>query len=258
MSNRKYYLLHIQYLGFRLHGWAKQPKVKTLHHLIDKTIRFILKNDNFKTIGCSRTDALVSANHSVVELFIQQEIDLKWFQTQLDLYLPFDIRVTKIEETTKDFNIINSPKLKEYQYFFAFGKKFHPFAASIITLIPEQLDIELMQKGALLFKGKHNFRNYCVKPKENTVFERDVLESEIIENTVYRANFFPKQSYVYNISSKGFMRNQIRMMMAQLIKLGMQKTTLEEIQNSLINPSTQSFREIAPASGLILNKVVFD
>ena len=29
-----YYLVHIQFLGFRFHGWAKQPEVKTVHHMI--------------------------------------------------------------------------------------------------------------------------------------------------------------------------------------------------------------------------------
>ena len=46
-----FYLIHIQYLGFRFHGWAKQTGLKTLHQMIDKTLPFVLGDKSFKTLG---------------------------------------------------------------------------------------------------------------------------------------------------------------------------------------------------------------
>jgi tRNA pseudouridine38-40 synthase len=74
-----YYLIHIQYLGFRFHGWAKQPNVKTVHQFIDKTLPYVLGHNDFKTLGSSRTDAMVSANHFVLELFLKEALDLDSF-----------------------------------------------------------------------------------------------------------------------------------------------------------------------------------
>lgn len=255
MTSKYYYLIHIQYCGYRLHGWAKQPNVKTVHEMIDRTIRFVLTHDNFKTLGSSRTDAKVSANHMVFELFLNEPIEASTFLDNFNLNLPADISATKIEETNASFNIIQSPKVKEYVYLFAFGQKHHPFAAPLMSLLPFPMNVEVMKEGARLFEGKHNFRKYCTKPSPTVDFNREILVSEIKENDVYTANFFPERSYAYHIQSKGFMRHQIRLMMGQLILLGKGEITKSDIEASMINPDERHLDYIAPASGLILNKI---
>ncbi len=253
-----FYLIHIQYLGFRFHGWAKQPNVKTVHQFIDKTLPFVLGHKNFKTLGSSRTDAMVSANHAVFELFINEALDMENFFREFNRNLPSDIRVIKIEETDTDFNVIQSPKTKEYIYLFAFGEKCHPFTASIMASFMENLDVDAMKEGALLFQGQHNFKKYCTQPNDKTVFDREVEVSFIEENKIFNANFFPDKSWAYHVHSKGFMRNQIRLMMGQLISLGRGEISLEDIELSLTDPDDIPLDYIAPPSGLILNKINFD
>ncbi len=248
------YLIHIQYLGYRYHGWLKQPGLKTVEFMIEKTLKFIFGHDEFKIIGSSRTDSKVSANHSGFELFLNQPVSISEFIKEFNLNLPNDIKVLKIEPVDKKFNIINSPKVKEYIYLFSFGEKCHPFSAPLIYSFPDNLDIELMKKGALLFQGKHDFRRYCTKPKPKTVFEREVLVSKIEENNIYQANFFPRVSYAYHIHSKGFMRYQVRLIMGQLLSLGRGEIELDDITESLKGNSNQPLRHIAPSSGLVLNQ----
>ncbi len=253
-----FYLIHIQYLGFRFHGWAKQPNVKTVHQFIDKTLPFVLGHKNFKTLGSSRTDAMVSANHAVFELFINEALDMENFFREFNRNLPSDIRVIKIEETDTDFNVIQSPKTKEYIYLFAFGEKCHPFTASIMASFMENLDVDAMKEGALLFQGQHNFKKYCTQPNDKTVFDREVEVSFIEENKIFNANFFPDKSWAYHVHSKGFMRNQIRLMMGQLIRLGRGEISLIDIELSLTDPDDIPLDYIAPPSGLILNKINFE
>ncbi len=107
MMKQYYYLIHIQYLGFRYHGWFKQPGLKTINSMIDKTIEFVLGHAGFKTLGCSRTDARVSANHSAFELFVDEPLDEKLFLTDFNHNLPNDIRALKIEKRDQNFSIIN-------------------------------------------------------------------------------------------------------------------------------------------------------
>lgn len=253
-----YYLIHIQYLGFRFHGWAKQPDVKTVHQMIDKTLPFVLGHRNFKTLGSSRTDAMVSANHSIFEIFLKEPLDTEQFLYDLNSNFPMDIKAIKIEETNRDFNVIQTPKIKEYIYLFSSGEKCHPFSASLLSSFMENLDIELMKSGARLFQGKHNFRKYCTKPSDKTIFEREILVSSIEENSLYRASFFPDISYAYHVHGKGFMRNQIRLMMGQLLRLGRGEISLDDIRNSLLKPDEIPLDCIAPPSGLILNRIAFD
>ncbi len=253
-----FYLIHIQYLGFRFHGWAKQTGLKTLHQMIDKTLPFVLGDKRFKTLGSSRTDAMVSANHFVFELFLEEPLDMEMFLYDLNSNFPADIKATQIEETDREFNIIQAPKIKNYIYLFSSGEKCHPFSAPILSSFVENLDIDLMKKGAMLFQGTHNFKKYCTKPSENTNFEREILVSKIEFNDLYKASFFPDKSYAYHIHSAGFMRNQIRLMMGQLIKIGRGEISLDDIKISLLYPDEIPLDYIAPASGLILNRVEFN
>lgn len=253
-----FYLIHLQYLGFRFSGWQKQPGQKTVHLMVDKTVAFVLKHDRFKTMGCSRTDAKVSANHSAFELFLKEPIDMEEFMKDFNSNLPNDIRMIDIEEVDNQFNIINTPKLKEYMYLFTFGEKPHPFASAFMMHFKGELDIALMQKGARLFEGAHNFVRYCTKPSPGTNFNREIIKSELEENTLYTANFFPEKSYILHLHSKGFMRYQARLIMGQLVRLGRHEITLEDIAESLTGNDNTPFDTIAPGSGLTLHKIQFE
>ncbi|WP_020531680.1 tRNA pseudouridine synthase A [Flexithrix dorotheae] len=253
-----YYLIQLQYLGFRYHGWQKQPDVKTVQKMVEKTVRFVLEHEDFKVLGSARTDAKVSANNAAFELFLKAPIDTELFFKAFNENLPQDIRATGIKEVDRSFNIINSPKYKEYIYLFSFGEKNHPFSAPFMTYISEKLDIGLMEEGARLFEGLHNFQNYCYKPKENTMFNREIKYSRILENDVYTANFFPEKSFLYKVIGKGFMRHQVRLMVGALINLGKGKFDMDYIRYSLTEKIEDPLNNIAPSSGLILNKIEFD
>jgi len=247
-------------LGYRLHGWQRQPNLKTVEGLIKKTMKFVLPDRQTKILGSSRTDAMVSANEAAFELFLYDEPleDLPAFMSLFNKNLPPDILATSIREVDNLFNIIQNPKLKEYLYLFSFGEKNHPFCAPLMATIQGDLNIDLMKSGAKLFEGSNNFKNYCVAPSENTVFERIIIKSEITENQVYTANFFPKTSYVFRVEGAGFLRNQIRLMMGALIQLGKGELQLTDIEESLKPENTRVINSIAPASGLILNRIDFE
>jgi len=257
MKIKYYYLIQIQYLGFRYHGWLKQPGLKTIESMVNKTLGFILGPGNYKIMGTSRTDSKVSATHSAFELFTGLPLDTDPFLGELNLNLPNDIRALKITAVDKTFNIINTPKTKEYLYLFSFGEKCHPFSAPLISSFQEYLDIDRMKQGAKIFSGVHDFRRYCTKPKPGTQFQREVLVSQIEENRAFSANFFPEQSYAYRIQSKGFMRNQVRLMMGHLLSLGRGEICLKDIAAALTGKDSRPLRHIAPPSGLILNKIDF-
>lgn len=226
--------------------------------MVDKTLKFALGHDQFKSIGSSRTDSKVSANQGAFELFLHEPIEMEEFLQSFNSNLPNDIRAIKIDEVDEKFNIIQTPKLKSYLYLFTFGEKPHPFSAALMTYFKGDLDIVLMQQGAALFEGKHNFIKYCTKPSPNTNFNREVVYCRIQKNTTYTANFFPEKSYALEIQSAGFMRYQVRLIMGQLIRLGRHEITLEIITESLTGNDRNALDQIAPGSGLILQNLEFD
>ena len=253
MKYSKNYLICLQFLGFRFSGWQKQKNAKTLHELFDKFLFYTLNHSNFKSLGVGRTDAKVSANTYYVQLFLNEVIDEQLFLEELNRNLSADFKALSVKEVALNFNILNATKRKEYHYYFSFGHKNHPFAAPFITPILENLDIELMKKGAKLFEGEHYFDKYCTKPSAETTLKRTIDSCEIVENDILTANFFPKVSYVIKVKGKGFLRYQIRLMMATLFELGKGNIDLDFIKNSLKNDNDKEYLAfIAPASGLQL------
>jgi len=201
---RYYYLINLQYLGFRYHGWQKQPDVNTAQRMVERTLAYILDRKNFKTLAAGRTDAMVSVENTYIELFLDETPieNLDDFLILFNKNLPQDIRALGIEETDAKFNIIQHPKTKEYRYLFAFGSKHHPFAAPYMTNILEDLDIELMQQGAKCFEGSHYFKAYTFRPTPTMQFNGTIDTCEIIENTEFTASFFPEKSYCLRICRK--------------------------------------------------------
>jgi len=253
-----FYVIRIEFLGFRYHGWQKHPKLKSVQGMIDKTCEFILGHTNFKTLGSGRTDAKVSANDFALELFVLSKIETSSFLTDLNKNLPSDIRAKSVKEVNSEFNIIKQSKTKEYHYYFSFGDKSHPFNAPLIRDFGNELDILKMKEAAKEFEGFHNFRRYASKPSEKTIFERTILLAEIISNDQINGSFIPENSFVFKVRAKGFLTYQVRLMMGALVDVGLGKWTIKDIKASLLESDKPQIRHIAPSSGLVLHSVEFD
>lgn len=224
--------------------------------MIDRTVNYVLEDKPFKTLGSGRTDAMVSSTNSYFELFATEPLG-EDFLALMNQNLPSDIRVISLEEVDAHFNIIQDVQEKEYYYLFSHGEKVHPFCVSLLTPVLDELNITLMQKGAELFQGTHNFINFCYKPHADIQAERTLVKSEIVVNEEFTANFFPEESYIFKIRGKGFMRYQVRLMMGALIRLGREEFDLAYLEKSLKEPMEKSPGFIAPASGLHVHQTSF-
>ncbi|MBD65909.1 MAG: tRNA pseudouridine(38-40) synthase TruA [Halobacteriovoraceae bacterium] len=250
-----YYLLELQYLGFRFHGWQLQKDVKTVQYMLNRTLITVLGHDQFKTMGASRTDSMVSANHHFCQLALREEINLETFKEKLNYNLPQDIRILAINHRDKKFDLLNSKKRKIYHYYFSHGKKTHPFCAPFITNMIDTLDIPAMKNAAKCFEGEHNFIKYCYRGSEKKQYIRTIESCSIELNDDFQGKYFPKEVYCLKVIGNGFLRNQIRIMMGALFQVGLGQLTQDELINSLKLDATsdgQHIGFIAPASGLIL------
>lgn len=221
--------------------------------MVDKTLSFVFEETNYKTIGVGRTDAKVSANTYYIQMFTDKIVKEDTFIASLNANFSPDFRAISIQKVARGFNVINAPKIKEYHYYFSFGEKNHPFSAPFIVNVDENLDLETMQEAAELFVGEHYFHKYCTRPSEKTMFKRIIDSCEIIENDVLTANFFPEMSYIFKVRGKGFLRYQIRLMMATLFEVGKGNLDLQFIEASLKEDNDRKYmRNNAPSSGLQL------
>jgi len=253
------YLIEIQYLGFRYHGWQQQPGVITLEKMVRKTLNYVLGSRRKKVVSAGRTDAMVSAFSTYIELIVEQcPIDQYLFLSDFNKNLPPDIRAMSICQVNDDFNIIQHPKIKEYIYLFSFPEKNHPFCAAFLTTFQDDLKLDLMKKAAELFEGKHDFRSFIHRASPETESIMTVVKSKIQDNHFFQLPIFPDKTYAYVVTGKGFKRQQIRLMMGALYEVGIGKLSLDDILDFLKKPNDKGYDYIAPASGLILNRVKFE
>lgn len=252
--NSKRFLIKLQYLGIRYRGVQKQPEHLSIQGKIEAILNSHLSREDIKTRFSSRTDAMVSSLESFCLLMFEDDIEEEVVLKALS-FLPPDIRILEMKEVASNFTMLPHVKEKEYHYYFAFNEEsLHPFCAPYITLIKEELNLEVMKKGATLFEGSHNFINYAYRPKPETSFLRSIMKCEIIENTDLCANFFPKNTYLLRVVGSGFMRGQVRLMMGALFRLGMGAMSLQDLRESLLEEDLTFVKWQAPASGLILHK----
>lgn len=258
MNYQKTYLIQLRFIGFRFHGWQKQPKLKTVHFILDKTLKFVLGDVRFKTIGVGRTDAKVSSSSYPAQLFVDSTIDIEEFIESFNQNSPSDIELLKVQEIIDiSFNIIQHEKVKEYHYYFSTEGKNHPFCAPFMTGY-SGLNLDAMKEAARIFEGTHYFGSYCTKPTKETQLVRTIDSCEIIENTSLKADFFPTKSYFLKVRGKGFLRYQVRLMMGALIEVGKGLIDLEDIKESLKESNGRKvLTTIAPGSGLQLFSVEF-
>lgn len=258
MRSRPYtYLFYIQYLGLRYSGWQKQKGEKTIQGTLEKFLRFVLGHEDFNLLGASRTDAGVSCNRGAFELFLRHEISVEDIISRANLNSPADIRILEGHQVNPNFNIIQDVAFKEYVYHFAFGEKFHPFAAGNLGYFGGYPDLELMRKGAKLFVGMHNFQNFCSIDKVTDDYFREIMETDIVRHPQAGTGFIPDNAYTFKVKGKGFLRYQIRKMMTALIELGLGNLSLEVIGEALHRPGNMEIPLHAPANGLVLERVEF-
>jgi len=250
------YLIEVRYLGFRFHGWARQPEVKTVQGMIERTLNYVLDGIPFKILGTSRTDAMVSALHSGFQLFLHEPLDEPDdFLRTFNANLPADIIATDIHLVSADFNIIQTPGSKEYIYSFYISESRHPFCAPFMTWLHPDTDISLMEEACSMYEGKHDYRNFTVGTPEACI--RSIDYARITRNDLFTGSFFPEKSFVFTVRSSGFMRQQVRLMMGQLIKVGQHMISLDDFRRSVDGDMAIAADYAAPASGLILYKVDF-
>lgn len=227
--------------------------MKTIEGMFHQTIRFILGDIKFDIHVCSRTDARVSARSNYCLLIIDQELDLSSFKDEMNTNLPGDIRILDIKKVEDNFNIRSSVH-KTYNYLIS-NQAIDPYFASIIHSEPK-LNMDVIKTGIKLFEGEHNFIAYSSHREQIKQSLCTIKHAAMLDGTRLPINF---DGALYTLSFTGdkFLYNQIRLMVARLIQLGLGEISEEDIKTDLSSDSPPLLRKIAPASGLHLMDVKF-
>lgn len=258
MQSRPFtYLFRIRYLGLRYHGWQAQKGVKTIQGTLHRTFRYLLGHEDFTLLGASRTDSGVSCLYGAFELFLREPTDASSLLEQANENLPPDIHLLSCRTVPASFNIIQDVSCKQYGYYFSFGEKPHPFFTGTLAYAGKSLDISLMERGALLFRGKHDFRRFCSPGKNTDDFHREIDYADLLAADRSLVPLVPENTRIFRVRGKGFLMHQVRRMAAALFLLGSGKLSLQMLETALLGTEAAPLAPKAPATGLVLEEVEF-
>lgn len=241
------FLAVVSYDGTNYFGWQIQPNLVTIQEEIEKAISKIL-NTPTKIYGSGRTDTGVHAYNQTFHFDSDKIVDIDKFRYSLNSVLPKDIYVKSITKVDDDFHARFDVKEKEYMYLLNNSGTYDVFNRRYINQFPQHLDKDLIKEGALLFIGKHDFKNFTTKEEDQDNFIRTINDINVI---------YENGQYIFIFKGDGFMRYMVRMIVGTLIELGLHKIDLDFIRNKLNDSKRDPVSFRAASYGLYLNKVKY-
>ncbi|SFG35907.1 tRNA pseudouridine(38-40) synthase TruA [Oribacterium sp. WCC10] len=280
--------LTIAYDGSNYKGWQIQNPTKempegnvpTIQGMLTLAIKKLLKDEDVQIIGASRTDSGVHAKGNVAVFDTESTIPPENFPFAINSFLPEDIRVTKAEDVSLDFNPRFVPHKKTYEYRIDNSRIPSPIERLYSYNYSYTLDIMKMQKAADYLVGEHDFRSF-VNP-DSQVFEhggdavREIYSVEVLcENTVYNRisdrlegeagsgndksgdKHHNSTEICIRISGNGFLYHMIRIIVGTLLQVGNGKLNPEDIVTIMEERDRTKAGPTVPAKGLCLMELIY-
>lgn len=246
MTPRRLKLI-VSYDGRDFAGWQSQSHGNTVQDRIEAAFKKIC-GSRVSVIGAGRTDAGVHALGQCAHADVPAtKFPLERWITALNGVLPPTIRILRLQFVSTNFHARYSAKAKVYRYRIINGPIMSPFEYGRAWHIAMPLDRLLLERGAKLFLGRHDFASFAArrsKSAENTTRTIDSLRiryrREIIE---------------IEFAASGFLYKMVRLITGALVRCALKQDTLDSIRLRLENVGRSTSRFVAPPSGLYLVRV---
>lgn len=240
-------VLTVAYDGTNYHGWQCQPNASTVQEFFNNALEKIL-NHRTKIYAGGRTDTGVHAMGQVINFHTEKIIELRNLVKGLNSMLPRDIRVNDAREEEISFHSRYSAKSKTYVYCILNAPYNSPFLDRYVWHIHYPLNDLVMDDGAKVITGEHDFSAF---KKKDEVYKSTVRE-------IFRSRIKRKENIIYFIiEARGFLRYMVRNIMGSIVLLGSEKITVEEFINILASKDREKAGPTAPARGLFLRKIKY-
>ena len=240
--------LTIKYDGSRYKGWQRQENTDmTVQEKIENVLKR-MTNENIEIIGSGRTDAGVHAIGQVANFKTESDMSLKEIRKYFSIYLPDDIVIDKVEEVEERFHSRYNAISKKYLYKIWNGDTLDPFSRKYSVHIDQSLNLEKMRKGASYLIGEHDFTSFTTdrskkKSKVRTIYSIDITKNDKSVEILFHGN--------------GFLYNMVRIIVATLIDVGLEKLKPENVSRILEGKNRALAGDTAVAKGLFLLEVEY-
>lgn len=215
-----------------------------------KTVMNVLM-DIFSSLGISskieasgRTDRGVHALRQVISLDLPSYWDdLEKLKKHLNHKALPHIFFEKIEIVKEDFHARYSAKRRQYRYIISTAMP-NVYMTNYV-LYTKSFDLKKISDAVGCFEGIHDFSFFMKSDRDVTQAIREI----------YKVRFYRyKNFYIFTFEANGFVRSQIRMMVAFLLQIGQKALSLENLEDQLKLKYKYSSALVEP-NGLYLSRI---
>lgn len=250
--------LTLAYDGRPWQGWQSQPGGQTVQDQLQSVLHK-LTGTEIVVHGSGRTDAGVHARGQVAHLELPEETLLhgEAIVRAMNVNLPPSIRVLHCEDAPPEFHARFSATGKIYEYRIWRGDVMSPFEVGFAWHVFKGLDISLMQVGAALMCGTHNFARLSAARGDISEEERRG-NAEGLTRTIRRVEIFQEGDLLrLEFEGEGFLYKMVRLMTGSLVHAARGRAPLEWIRQLVQEPDGMKSQHCAPADGLYLLRVLY-
>ena len=240
------YFIEFSYKGTNYHGWQSQPNAVSVQEILTNAFQIILKS-TLELVAAGRTDTGVHARQMFAHFDIAEINDIQKLVLKLNAFLPEDIAVHKIFEVTNDSHARFSAKKRTYEYHIHQQK--NVFKTNMSWFLQKKIDIDLMNQATKILLQHTDFESFSKTHTDVNTFDCKIYEARFVQT---------KNDIVFTITADRFLRNMVRSIVGTLINVGLQKITLQDFNQIILDKNRQKAGFSVPACGLYLTKIEYD
>lgn len=238
----------IEYDGSRYRGWQKQVgDIPTIQGKIENVLSK-LTGEDIQVIGCGRTDTGVHAENYIANFKTESTLTTDAILDYLYEYLPEDIVVKSMKDTSERFHARYNVKSKTYVYRINNNKFRNVFMRKYTYHTDLEIDIDAMKKASKALIGTHDFQSFTsLKPKT--------------KSTIRTINYIDIKEYdgiiQIEVNGNSFLWNMVRIIAGTLLDVGTHKLQVSDVKRILDEMKRSEAGPIAQAKGLTLKSLEY-
>jgi tRNA pseudouridine38-40 synthase len=233
--------------GFR--GWAAQrdPAIRTVQGSLTDAIEPVLGHAVILAVA-GRTDAGVHARGQVASFDTTWDRAPGAIRDAINGRLAPEVVAIDVREASRGFHARFSATAREYRYRIDVGPVPDPFTATFVWHHPFAPDVMAMRRAAAHLVGEHDFTSFCRHPGRGRSTVRD-LQRIAIHHRGDRLEI--------GMRANAFLHQMVRALTGTLVAVGHGRADPDEMPSILAARDRARARQIAPAHGLTLERVIY-
>jgi len=242
------YKIKIEYDGTPFVGWQFQKNGQSIQGTLQKAI-YSFSKENVVITGAGRTDSGVHALAQIAHFDLKKKVEKKFFLPALNQHIGNNpITILKINKINKKFHSRYDAKKRTYKYIIINRQSPLTLQKNKAWHIRKKLNIKIMQKGAKILLGTHDFSTF----RSSSCGAKSPIKT--LEKIFIKKS---KDKIALKFTSKSFLQQQVRSMVGCIKYLGEGKWNLNDFKKSFKSKNRIKCAPPAPACGLYLENIKY-